>query len=184
MGLRYKDLCRMQTQVSTKSAEYEETYVIALDGYNKILEDVDEFIRQKEANKFFGSTNLHDKSLPAGITINKGENNIKGVKLKEKLHGKSTRPKGALEKARKKKKTVQSPQEVPSNDTNNQSNDKISFPEQNLSNTLFNMPSIPSNFNQIQSIHGDQNSQTSMVELMQQVHSWPLNHRQFGDYSK
>ncbi|KAF4369761.1 hypothetical protein G4B88_028367 [Cannabis sativa] len=130
--------CRQtDTSISTKSAEYEETYVIALDGYNKILEDKDEFIRQKEANKIFGSSNLHDKSLPAGITINKGENNIKGVRLKEKFYGKSTRPKCAIEKARKKKKIVQSPQEVPSNDTNNQSNDKI------------------------QSIHGYQNSQTS-----------------------
>ena len=42
------------------------------------------------------------------LTLREDEiNNIKGVKLKGKVRGKSTRPKSALEKATKKKKQVQ-----------------------------------------------------------------------------
>ncbi|XP_060972534.1 protein FAR-RED IMPAIRED RESPONSE 1-like [Cannabis sativa] len=189
LGLRYKDLCRRQTQVSTKAAEYEETYIIALNSFNKIMEDVDAFLRQKETNKIPSSSNSNVKILAYdGLTINRDEKNIKGVKFKEKVCGKSTRPKSALEKARKNKKIIQentSPEKVPSNNTNAQSGDNISFREQNLSSSLFYMPQISSNASQIQSKSGDQNNQTSMIELMQQVHSLPTNHHVlFGDFKK
>ena len=91
---RYRELCRLQTLIATKAAEDEETYNIAVIGFNKILEDV-------EAHSKVGETHK-----PSSSHV-ENENKIKGVKKKERARGKSSRPKSALEKAYKKKRVTQ-----------------------------------------------------------------------------
>ena len=103
MARRYKELCRMQTQIATKAAESEEAFNIAIRGLNKILEDVD------------GSSKSQDiEKSTSGILRNCNNNNIldgigrvKGIKTKERVRGTFNRPKGALERTKKKKKCPQ-----------------------------------------------------------------------------
>ena len=93
---RYRELCRVQTLIATNVAETEETYNIAVTGFNKILEEVEAHRKAEEVHKP-NSSRIHVRD----------EKKIKGVKKKERVCGKSSRPKGALEKAYKKKRVTQ-----------------------------------------------------------------------------
>ena len=78
MGRCYKELCRMQTQITTKAAESKEVFNIDIHGLNKILEDVDGS----------GKSQYIEKSA-SGILRNYNSNNnldgvgrVKGIKTK------------------------------------------------------------------------------------------------------
>ncbi|XP_062085397.1 protein FAR1-RELATED SEQUENCE 5-like [Humulus lupulus] len=91
---RYHELCRLfQTCVVTKASKSEKAYNYAKSGLRKIVEEIDDpsddpIIHSYDENQY----------------SNKERNNIKGIKTKRKVCGKSSRSKAALEKARKKKK--------------------------------------------------------------------------------
>ena len=103
MGRRYKELCRLQTQIATKASEDEETYRFALSRLSKILEDLDSCLRKRVGEK----PNSSNSNVQMMSTNNvNASSSIKGIKAKEKVRGRSIRPQGALEKAKKKNKVV------------------------------------------------------------------------------
>nr|KYP70189.1 Protein FAR1-RELATED SEQUENCE 4 [Cajanus cajan] len=103
IGMRYKDICRMQVQLATKGAITEETYNIAISYLTKAMNDIDVCLegRDKEVSTSDGSLINIEKGWCSG-----NKDNVKGIKTKERFRGSSTRPKGILER-RKKKKTMQ-----------------------------------------------------------------------------
>ncbi|KAK0575370.1 hypothetical protein LWI29_038009 [Acer saccharum] len=105
MAKRYRDLCRLQTQVATKAAMTEQTYEIAMNSLYKVIEDVEAHMRGMEVQDL-DSSNNQGNTLPTSDG-NVMDGKIKGVKTKGRPHGKSGRFKSALERATKKKKVVQ-----------------------------------------------------------------------------
>ncbi|XP_062114158.1 protein FAR1-RELATED SEQUENCE 5-like [Humulus lupulus] len=91
---RYQELCRLfQTCVVTKASKSEKAYNYAKSGLRKIVEEIDDPSNDQIIHSY-------DENQYSSREMN----NIKGIKTKGKVRGKSSRPKGALEKARKKKK--------------------------------------------------------------------------------
>nr|KYP66793.1 Protein FAR1-RELATED SEQUENCE 5 [Cajanus cajan] len=99
IGMRYKDICRMQVQLATKGAITEETYNIAISYLTKAMNDIDVCLegRDKEASTSDGSLINIEKGWCSG-----NKDNVKGIKTKERFRGSSTRPKGILERRKKK----------------------------------------------------------------------------------
>ncbi|KAK1552896.1 hypothetical protein Q3G72_025285 [Acer saccharum] len=105
MAKRYRDLCRLQTQVATKAAMREQTYEIAMNSLYKVIEDVEAHMRGMEVQDL-DSSNIQGSTLPTSDG-NVMDGKIKGVKTKGRPRGKFGRFKSALERATKKKKVVQ-----------------------------------------------------------------------------
>ncbi|TXG73183.1 hypothetical protein EZV62_001762 [Acer yangbiense] len=57
MAKRYRDLCRLQTQVATKAAMTEQTYEIAMNSLYKVIEDVEAHMRGMEVQDLDSSNN-------------------------------------------------------------------------------------------------------------------------------
>ena len=62
MAKRYRDLCRLQTQVATKAAMTEQTYEIAMNGLYKVIEDMEAHMRGMEVQNLDFSNNLIEHS--------------------------------------------------------------------------------------------------------------------------
>uniref|UniRef100_A0A803PBJ8 Protein FAR1-RELATED SEQUENCE n=1 Tax=Cannabis sativa TaxID=3483 RepID=A0A803PBJ8_CANSA len=103
MAKRYKEICRMQTQLATKAAEDEKAYNIVVSAFTKIFIDLDasDVAQGKEIST---STTIHNDI--ENKTSNETGDKIKGFKTKRKTHVGSRRLKGALERAKSKKKIV------------------------------------------------------------------------------
>ncbi|KAL7229944.1 hypothetical protein ACSBR2_008483 [Camellia fascicularis] len=108
IGRQYKELCRLCTQLATRATKMEKTYKIALDGLNKILEEVNASLRGVVIKKTCLRTSHANNNLfKQNETIC-----VDGIaiKVKERTNSKSSkRPKSALERATKKKKSHGSP---------------------------------------------------------------------------
>nr|XP_048324128.1 protein FAR1-RELATED SEQUENCE 5-like [Ziziphus jujuba var. spinosa] len=151
---RYKDLCRLQTQVATKAAETEETYKIARTALAKILDDVDAYLKDNNIGKSISK-------IVETTTIPSASEKIKGIKNKKRVRGKSTRSRNALERVRKKKNVaLGEPSQQQSHASEIADNDVSSnFNSQDLLNLPFNI---------VPGYHGDQ------------VHAIPQEHQCFG----
>nr|XP_027062985.1 protein FAR1-RELATED SEQUENCE 5-like [Coffea arabica] len=100
---RYRDLCRLYTQLVTKAAQAEETYKIAKEGLLKILDLVDARLHQEGSSNEM--SNAAKVSNPTNNTTNASGINIKGIKKKMKtISGK--RLKSSLEKATKRRRST------------------------------------------------------------------------------
>ncbi|XP_060973319.1 protein FAR1-RELATED SEQUENCE 5-like isoform X2 [Cannabis sativa] len=179
MANRYREICRFITHIATKASGDEKNYDYAISGFRNILEGLkkieigntssnDQVCSQKNENQLSG----RDEEI----------NNIKGVKLKGKFRGKSTRHKSALEKATKKKKQVKH-QKLPTHEGNFIGNKQFTF-EDSFTQALPNLQShlsVPLHYNQSlfhvnqhesEFTHKDSSTTTSMMELLQQTHSF------------
>ncbi|XP_058216650.1 protein FAR1-RELATED SEQUENCE 9-like [Rhododendron vialii] len=89
MGRRYKELCRLCTQLATRAAETEETYNIALDCLKKVAEEVDASLT---GESFHGTLNADNSaSLENEATLGEGiEKRVIGSKVKERATGRSS----------------------------------------------------------------------------------------------
>ncbi|KAL2502364.1 Uncharacterized protein Fot_36212 [Forsythia ovata] len=103
MARRYKELCRLQTQIATRGSETEESYNIVIRGFNKILEDIDASTSTQHLQYSTSSIthNCNDNNIVEGVGI------VTGIMHKERVCGSSVRPKNTLEKGKKRKKVVQ-----------------------------------------------------------------------------
>ncbi|KAH7857951.1 hypothetical protein Vadar_018249 [Vaccinium darrowii] len=102
MGRRYKELCRLSTQLATRSVETEKAYKITLDGFHKLLEEVDVILRRDEVEELLAKEQNESNNLDTA-SIGK---RVRGIKVKERTRIKtSKRSRSALEGATKKKKT-------------------------------------------------------------------------------
>ncbi|XP_060672413.1 protein FAR-RED IMPAIRED RESPONSE 1-like [Ziziphus jujuba] len=153
LARRYKDLCRLQTQVATKAAETEETYKIARTALAKILEDVDTYLKGNNIGKSISK-------IVETTTVPSANEKIKGIKNKKRVRGKSTRPRNALERVRKKKNVaLGEPSQQQSHASEIAHNDVSSnFNSQDLLNLPFNI---------VPGYHGDH------------VHAIPQEHQCF-----
>ncbi|XP_048332782.1 protein FAR-RED IMPAIRED RESPONSE 1-like [Ziziphus jujuba] len=134
LARRYKDLCRLQTQVATKATKTEETYKIARTALAKILEDVDAYLKDNNIVKSISK-------IVETTTVPSASEKIKGIKNKKRVHGKSTRPRNALERVRKKKNVaLGEPSQQQSHASEIAHNDVSSnFNSQDLLNLPFNI---------------------------------------------
>ncbi|KAF7148989.1 hypothetical protein RHSIM_Rhsim03G0106600 [Rhododendron simsii] len=126
MGIRYKELCRLHTQLATRAAESDKAYEIALDGLHKILEEVETILGGVEMHPTSLETSLVQSDVVEDDAIIHDEgagNKVKGLKVKERANGKSSkRPRSALEKATRNKRK---PQAKPSSDGANSINGPV-----------------------------------------------------------
>ncbi|KAM6547360.1 hypothetical protein CsatB_019036 [Cannabis sativa] len=192
MAKRYKEICRMQTQLATKAAEDEKAYNIVVSAFTKIFIDLDasDVAQGKEIST---STTIHNDI--ENKTSNETGDKIKGFKTKRKAHVGSRRLKGALERAKSKKKIVHedspSQKDFHKEKANDQSHSRIGIPFLSTNNSFQdNMPSSSANivsFQQKEVIpytynfdgYEDMNETTSMVELLQQAISTPTTFKRF-----
>ncbi|KAL2513109.1 Uncharacterized protein Adt_18709 [Abeliophyllum distichum] len=100
MARRYKELCRLQTQIATRGSETEEAYNIVIHGFNNILEDIDAITSTRHLHSSTSSI-MHNRNYS---NIVDGVGIIMGIKRKGRVRGSSGKPKNALEKGKKKKK--------------------------------------------------------------------------------
>lgn len=109
MGMRYKDIRWMQIQLATKGAITEESYNITMNYLTKAMNEIDACLegRVKEANTSDGSLINTEQVGCSG-----NNNNMKGKKSKERFRGTSIRPKGVLERRKKKQTTEQDEQSL------------------------------------------------------------------------
>ncbi|XP_062088519.1 protein FAR1-RELATED SEQUENCE 5-like [Humulus lupulus] len=150
MAKRYKEVCRMQTQLATKAAEDEKAYKIVVSAFSKIFVDLDANDRA-QGKEISTSTTRHND------IENKNNNGIsdqiKGFKTKRKAHGGSRRIKGALERAKNKKKMVKedspSQQDFHEQKANDQINNGSGIPflssnyfQENMSSSSANIASL------------------------------------------
>ncbi|XP_060667884.1 protein FAR1-RELATED SEQUENCE 5-like [Ziziphus jujuba] len=154
LARRYKDLCRLQTQVATKATETEETYKIARTALAKILEDVDAYLKDNDIGKSISK-------IIEATTVPSASEKIKGIKNKKRVHGKSTRPRNALERVRKKKNVaLGEPSQQQSHSSEIAHNDVSSnFNSQDLLNLPFNI---------VHGYHGDQHSLSAYIAACHQ----------------
>ncbi|KAI8573351.1 hypothetical protein RHMOL_Rhmol01G0270300 [Rhododendron molle] len=117
MGIRYKELCCLHTHLATRAAESEKAYEIALDGLHKILEEVETILGGVEIHETFLETSHVQNDVVEDDAIIHDEgagNKVKGLKVKERTNGKSSkRPRSALDKATRNRRK---PQAKPSSD--------------------------------------------------------------------
>ncbi|XP_026392399.1 protein FAR1-RELATED SEQUENCE 9-like [Papaver somniferum] len=105
---RYRELCRLHVQLATRASESSEAYEIALSGFNNTLAKVDDILRgitTKENSQAMLPTtnNLEEPSVVVPIHGDNG--NVRGIKIKEKEVGVSSkRPQSGLETETNKKK--------------------------------------------------------------------------------
>ncbi|XP_062101558.1 protein FAR-RED IMPAIRED RESPONSE 1-like isoform X1 [Humulus lupulus] len=92
MARRYKELSRAYTQISTRGSISENAYKVAIQGFKRTFDDVEACLRGEEIPGIY----KNDVGNPI-------DTKLKGVKKKGKMSGKSRRPKGVLEKSKKKK---------------------------------------------------------------------------------
>ncbi|KAL7162511.1 hypothetical protein ACSBR2_042910 [Camellia fascicularis] len=113
IGRQYKELCHLCTQLATRAAETEKTYKIALDGLNKILEEVNASLRGVVIEKTCLGTSHANNNLfkqNETICVDGIDVRVRGIKVKERTNSKSSKmSKSALERATKKKKSHGSP---------------------------------------------------------------------------
>ncbi|KAI8525043.1 hypothetical protein RHMOL_Rhmol13G0197500 [Rhododendron molle] len=111
MGIRYKELCRLHTHLATRAAESEKAYEIALDGLHKILEEVETILGGVKIHETFLETSHVQNDVVEDDAIIHDEgagNKVKGLKVKERTNGKSSkRPRSALEKVTRNKRKLQ-----------------------------------------------------------------------------
>ncbi|KAH7851813.1 hypothetical protein Vadar_016811 [Vaccinium darrowii] len=99
MGMRYKELCRLCTQLATRAAETEEAYKIALNALKKIAEEVDASLI---GETFQGTphANIIASQEINEVTYDEGsKKKAKGLKVKKRTTKSSKRPRSALERA-------------------------------------------------------------------------------------
>ncbi|CAL8151977.1 unnamed protein product [Prunus armeniaca] len=103
---RYRELCRLHTQLATRASESKDAYETAILGLNNTLRDVDACLKKKASQE---PTQVIPKTTSASklneyICIDDDIIKVRGIKTKTKVVGNSKRPKNALEKLTKKKK--------------------------------------------------------------------------------
>ncbi|XP_057478205.1 protein FAR1-RELATED SEQUENCE 9-like [Actinidia eriantha] len=99
MGTRYKELCRLCTQLATRAAETNEAYKIALNALKKIAEEVDASLIGKTFHEtphvnITASQEINEATYGEG-----SQKKVKGLKVKKRTTKSSKRPRGALERA-------------------------------------------------------------------------------------
>lgn len=103
---RYRELCRLHTQLATRASESKDAYESAILGLNNTLRDVDACLKKKASQEPTQaiSTTTSASKLNEYICIDDDIIKFRGIKTKTKVVGNSKRPKNALEKLTKKKK--------------------------------------------------------------------------------
>ncbi|KAL3509230.1 hypothetical protein ACH5RR_028631 [Cinchona calisaya] len=104
LSVRYRDLCRLYTQLITRAVESEETYKFAKDGLLKMLEVVDAKLQHEKLNFEFPSPKTNDSNLKKAMSNASGIK-FKGIKRKIKTRS-GKRLKSALKKACKRKRAT------------------------------------------------------------------------------
>ncbi|XP_062103042.1 protein FAR1-RELATED SEQUENCE 9-like [Humulus lupulus] len=174
MKKRYKEVCRMQTQLATKAAEDEKAYKIVVFAFSKIFIDLD------------ANDRAQGKEISTSTTRHNDIENKNWFKTKRKAHGGSRRIKGALERPKNKKKMVKedspSQQDFHEQKANDQINNGSGIPflssnyfQENMSSSSANIASfhqkeIPPYTHNYDG-YEDLNENTSMTELLQQFGS-------------
>ncbi|XP_060669123.1 protein FAR1-RELATED SEQUENCE 5-like [Ziziphus jujuba] len=87
---------KLQTQAPMKATETEETYKIARTALAKISKDVDAHLKDNNIGKSISK-------ITEATTVPSASEKIKGIENRERVRGKSTRPRNTLERVRKKK---------------------------------------------------------------------------------
>ncbi|XP_028126026.1 protein FAR1-RELATED SEQUENCE 9-like [Camellia sinensis] len=85
IGGQYKELCHLCTQLATRAAEMEKTYKIALDGLNKILEEVNASLRGVVIVKTcLGTSHANNNlfKLNKTICVDGIDVRVRGIKVK------------------------------------------------------------------------------------------------------
>ncbi|XP_073120758.1 protein FAR1-RELATED SEQUENCE 5-like [Henckelia pumila] len=104
IGIRYKELCRLHHQLVTRAALTEETYELTRSVIIKAIEEVDMSLENRGTPKQTPSLKVSSEKqiLESGCN----EVVVKGFKIKPNSRAKSgKRPKSALERAKKKRKS-------------------------------------------------------------------------------
>ncbi|KAI5667621.1 hypothetical protein M9H77_17474 [Catharanthus roseus] len=94
IGVRYRDLCHLYIQLVTRATKSEETYDMAKDGMQKMLETVNAGLKNKQVKIVSVDTvgNARSGSTSTIFPYNIGfTNEIRGIKTKEKLTRRSIR---------------------------------------------------------------------------------------------
>ena len=110
MGSRYKVLLKLYSNLATKAALTDKSFRISLDAYESNLNKVETNLKNLSIEEStVGSTHFKSKDQQANDNVqptNYEGNKIKGIKLKgrQACVGTSSRRKGALEKATRKRK--------------------------------------------------------------------------------
>ncbi|KAJ1422485.1 protein FAR1-RELATED SEQUENCE 5-like [Sesbania bispinosa] len=93
-----------KAQLASKGSLTEEVYNITVNGFARVMDDIDACLqgKGKEVDAQGVSPINTENAFSSG-----NNKSVKGIKTKERFRGTSTRPKGVLERRRKKKKVVE-----------------------------------------------------------------------------
>ncbi|KAH7867302.1 hypothetical protein Vadar_031644 [Vaccinium darrowii] len=104
MGIRYKELCRLCTQLATRAAETEEAHKIALNALKKIAEEVDASLMGEPLHETSNAIIIASQEITETTYGEGSEKRAKGLKVKKRTTRSSKRPRNALERAIKSKR--------------------------------------------------------------------------------
>ncbi|KAH7862821.1 hypothetical protein Vadar_009995 [Vaccinium darrowii] len=99
MGIQYKELCRLCTQMVTRAVETEEAYKIALNALQKISEDVDASLTGQTFHETSHANMSASQEINEATYGEETEKRVKGLKVKERTTRSSKRSRGALQRA-------------------------------------------------------------------------------------
>ncbi|BBN70320.1 Far-red impaired responsive family protein [Prunus dulcis] len=139
---RYRELCRLHTQLATRAAGCGKAYEIVIRRLNQTFDEVDACLKEKSSQEMCEviSPVINSRSeLNECINVDDDIIKVRGIKIKERVVGSSKRPKNALEKLTKKRRTRKTELQ------NSSSVDSICVP------TTKAVPAPPSEISQAQS---------------------------------
>ncbi|XP_020426620.1 protein FAR1-RELATED SEQUENCE 5 [Prunus persica] len=105
---RYRELCRLHTQLATRAAGCGKAYEIVIRRLNQTFDEVDACLKEKSSQEMCEVISLVINSrseLNECINVDDDIIKVRGIKIKERVVGSSKRPKNALEKLTKKRRT-------------------------------------------------------------------------------
>ncbi|BBN69248.1 hypothetical protein Prudu_843S001100 [Prunus dulcis] len=105
---RYRELCRLHTQLATRAAGCGKAYEIVIRRLNQTFDEVDACLKEKSSQEMCEviSPVINSRSeLNECINVDDDIIKVRGIKIKERVVGSSKRPKNALEKLTKKRRT-------------------------------------------------------------------------------
>ncbi|KAH7854140.1 hypothetical protein Vadar_010578 [Vaccinium darrowii] len=106
MGIRYKDLCRLCTQLETRAAEIEDAYKIALNALKKIAEEVDASLIGETFQGISHANIIASQDINEATYGEGSKKKAKGLKIKKRTTKSSKRPRSALERAIQSKRAL------------------------------------------------------------------------------
>ncbi|BBG96012.1 hypothetical protein Prudu_004690 [Prunus dulcis] len=105
---RYRELCRLHTQLATRAAGCGKAYEIVIRRLNQTFDEVDACLKEKSSQEMCEviSPVINSRSeLNECINVDDDIIKARGIQIKERVVGSSKRPKNALEKLTKKRRT-------------------------------------------------------------------------------